>query len=1353
MTKILYLRSGIDVSPWVDTWPTDVTDPADSAVATLKFSLKEVYDGPSGPLDLTDVLPDGPQGGDDVWFVDDAMYPFPLDPLGVWFAGRIDTLADREDSDGLVWDATATDYHADLLLPVGFFGFPAGPVTYGGTTFDCRRDTDRVRYLIAYWLPGWDYSLIDPHPFVTYTRPSNGFYKTTVLAILQALAADPGEDPAAPVPARSWRLGAENWGGGGKFVQYYSRAAGATTSSVGVTTREPRGDHEVLIKDVVRTYDLSSLFNSVIVKGPGGEPAAVAWDSTRLVHVKVEGDALRKDSGTDGTYDAGAFGPEHLTDEGGMLTAQFAPPDTAPAAATFAGGSAVNVGTSGATVTKTGGTGGAWDAGIFGNVGLAGYGGAVSAEIRVTHAIAFGLSHTDANANWTSIGWGVRANGDGTAQAILSGAVQGAPFYVADHDRLRVTLTPLGAVGAYTWEIAAQPTGSTTWTVRYAATVQVALSSFLLYLDTSLATAGATLTSMQLTAPAPGNALLALGLTTAGVGTDPSLLDIGVEYAVVSSVYTLRVRHAGAVVASYGPVYPLDWVRIDVAPDPTGVLTATIYRAPFDQSTGWIPTAAVSLAGQTFPLMPVGLVATTNASLRSTTFRTHAYATFDRADSIGAPWNLGRRYAAAIVSDDTLVTADLRRRRGESLLDSHAYPRVSYVGTTTGELPDGTRWQFRAGMLVPVRDAARGWDPTPQPLLLGTLNTAWATAGTPAWPLQKLELGDRLLAEGETPTYLLRTPGPETRAPERPSLRHLSASRDGATAAVDVGWSTPDPIAQWVELQFSRTGPDSVFGVYRFAAGAEAGRVPGLPGGTLFRIEIRALSEGGAAGPFGGAQSITTPSIDPADIGASAATHAHTGGDGSVAIAYGTLTGTPTVPTLSSSAPADVDATAAAAGSAADTSKSDHRHHLGAHTHADASHGGTVAHSALTGIGTDDHHAKSHTHNGDGSGTVPYSAVSGTPTLGTAAAKDIPASGDATSGQVVYGTDTRLTDSRAPTTHTHSLATGITDEGTAAYLNVPASGNAASGEVVKGSDTRLTDSRTPAAHKTSHATGGSDALSASDIGASATSHTHTHAATTGQTTDDHHAKSHVHTGDGSGTVAHSSLSGLTSGNDHTQYLLASLLTTNGDLLTRLAGAAARLAAGTAGQILGTSATPLPAWGALPYGLHGTGKTAYCTADLGGSIGSLAMVDGTAYAMPFYSGNGGTADRIGIGVTAFAASSAIRLGIYNDNGAGYPGTVLLDAGTVDSSASNADKEITISQILAPNTLYWLVAAAQGGGPTVRARANSANPMIGLTAVSNNQPGGYKMTSVSGALGTWSSTLSLANTVPNPYVRIT
>lgn len=47
--------------------------------------------------------------------------------------------------------------------------------------------------------------------------------------------------------------------------------------------------------------------------------------------------------------------------------------------------------------------------------------------------------------------------------------------------------------------------------------------------------------------------------------------------------------------------------------------------------------------------------------------------------------------------------------------------------------------------------------------------------------------------------------------------------------------------------------------------------------------------------------------------------------------------------------------------------------------------------------------------------SIPYADISGTPTLGTAAILDVPASGDASSGQVVKGSDTRLTNSRAPT--------------------------------------------------------------------------------------------------------------------------------------------------------------------------------------------------------------------------------------------------------------------------------------------------------------------------------------------------
>ena len=108
-----------------------------------------------------------------------------------------------------------------------------------------------------------------------------------------------------------------------------------------------------------------------------------------------------------------------------------------------------------------------------------------------------------------------------------------------------------------------------------------------------------------------------------------------------------------------------------------------------------------------------------------------------------------------------------------------------------------------------------------------------------------------------------------------------------------------------------------------------------------------------------------------------------------------------------------------------------------------------------------------------GNHTHTLSAISD---AGTAASKNVPASGDASTTEVVLGTDTRLTDARTPTTHNHTLSE-VTDAGTSASLNVAATGNASVGEVVKGDDTRLTDSRTPTAHAASHASGGSDVLS------------------------------------------------------------------------------------------------------------------------------------------------------------------------------------------------------------------------------------------------------------------------------------
>lgn len=77
--------------------------------------------------------------------------------------------------------------------------------------------------------------------------------------------------------------------------------------------------------------------------------------------------------------------------------------------------------------------------------------------------------------------------------------------------------------------------------------------------------------------------------------------------------------------------------------------------------------------------------------------------------------------------------------------------------------------------------------------------------------------------------------------------------------------------------------------------------------------------------------------------------------------------------------------------------------------------------------------------------------------LGTAAVKDIPATGDATSAQVVYGTDTRLSDARTPTAHVQGASTITT--GTLDIARIPT--GITSATVTVGNDSRLSDSRTP----------------------------------------------------------------------------------------------------------------------------------------------------------------------------------------------------------------------------------------------------------------------------------------------------
>jgi hypothetical protein len=156
-------------------------------------------------------------------------------------------------------------------------------------------------------------------------------------------------------------------------------------------------------------------------------------------------------------------------------------------------------------------------------------------------------------------------------------------------------------------------------------------------------------------------------------------------------------------------------------------------------------------------------------------------------------------------------------------------------------------------------------------------------------------------------------------------------------------------------------------------------------------------------------------------------------------------------------------------------------------------------------------------------------------------------------------------------------------------------------------------------------------------------------------------------------------------------------------------------------------------------------------------GTIVLTKDTCVYTPFPVGVGFTADRISLGVAVAGTSGAkVRLGIYNDDGTGQPGTLLLDAGTINGD-SNTYQEITISQALSAGTLYWTAVCWQVqtvGSGTVRGTgvASGAAWWVGKVANSTDiRTANYVQAGVTGAFGTAVPSTTNAS-ISNPNVRI-
>lgn len=135
------------------------------------------------------------------------------------------------------------------------------------------------------------------------------------------------------------------------------------------------------------------------------------------------------------------------------------------------------------------------------------------------------------------------------------------------------------------------------------------------------------------------------------------------------------------------------------------------------------------------------------------------------------------------------------------------------------------------------------------------------------------------------------------------------------------------------------------------------------------------------------------------------------------------------------------------------------------------------------------------------------------------------------------------------------------------------------------------------------------------------------------------------------------------------------------------------------------------------------------------------------------------DRLGFWQGSDVASSVARMGIYEDDGDGQPGALVVDAGTVTTaSGAGTWKTVTISQTLSPGR-YWLALVSQGGASVpsmARVIMTNIPTFIGIDEPASDSFGStvcYYRDSVSGALpDPFGSTLRQLSSVTGVYVPL-
>jgi hypothetical protein len=221
----------------------------------------------------------------------------------------------------------------------------------------------------------------------------------------------------------------------------------------------------------------------------------------------------------------------------------------------------------------------------------------------------------------------------------------------------------------------------------------------------------------------------------------------------------------------------------------------------------------------------------------------------------------------------------------------------------------------------------------------------------------------------------------------------------------------------------------------------------------------------------------------------------------------------------------------------------------------------------------------------------------------------------------------------------------------------------------------------------------------------------------------------------------------------------STVTTKGDLVVATAsGIVTRRAVGSNTQVLTADSAQTDgvkwaaaAGGGTSPGIGTGGKWFRPPSDISGPNSTLNQL----HVFPLWIPQAVTLDRIAVQISGSVATATTRLGLYSpDASGGFPGTLLLDAGTVDTSTAGL-KAITISQALSAGIIYVAV-VNQTAAATLVGRQAPYSPMLGFsepeaTPTAGPQNGWYK-SGVTGALPASFSYDGAATNVPTVWVRV-